>query len=108
MEGDPLGMIRIDESLAMAFLVLLERLSPIERAVFLLREVFEYEYSEIASALGQSEANCRQILRRARQHVGAMRPRFRTPPEKRDDLMESFLAAINTGEMGRTDEDAGR
>jgi RNA polymerase sigma-70 factor (ECF subfamily) len=99
VEGDPLGMIRIDESLSMAFLVLLERLSPVERAVFLLREVFEYEYSEIASALGQSEANCRQILRRARQHVGVMRPRFRTPPKKRDDLMESFLAAINTGEM---------
>jgi len=98
-EGDPLGMIRIDESLSMAFLVLLERLSPVERAVFLLREVFEYEYSEIASVLGQTEANCRQILRRARQHVGAMRPRFRTPPQKRDDLMEGFLAAINSGEM---------
>ena len=97
--GDPLGMIRIDESLSMAFLVLLERLSPIERAVFLLREVFEYEYSEIASALGHSEVNCRQILRRARKHIGAMRPRFRTPPKKRHDLMESFLSAINTGEM---------
>jgi RNA polymerase sigma-70 factor, ECF subfamily len=98
-EGDPLGIIRIDESLSMAFLVLLERLTPVERAVFLLREVFEYEYSEIASVLGQTEANCRQILRRARQHVGAMRPRFRTPPQKHDDMMESFLAAINTGEM---------
>jgi len=98
-EGDPLGMIRIDESLSMAFLVLLERLSPMERVVFLLREVFEYEYFEIASVVGQTEANCRQILRRARQHVGAMRPRFRTPAKKRDDLMESFLAAINTGKM---------
>jgi RNA polymerase sigma-70 factor, ECF subfamily len=98
-EGDPLGIIRIDESLSMAFLVLLERLTPVERAVFLLREVFEYEYSEIASVLGQTEANCRQILRRARQHVGVMRPRFRTPPQKRDALMESFLAAINTGAM---------
>jgi RNA polymerase sigma-70 factor, ECF subfamily len=98
-EGDPLGIIRIDESLSMAFLVLLERLTPVERAVFLLREVFEYEYSEIASVLGQTEANCRQILRRARLHVGAMRPRFRTPPQKRDALMESFLAAINTGAM---------
>jgi RNA polymerase sigma-70 factor, ECF subfamily len=98
-EGDPLGIIRIDESLSMAFLVLLERVTPVERAVFLLREVFEYEYSEIASVLGQTEANCRQILRRARQHVGVMRPRFRTPPQKRDALMESFLAAINTGAM---------
>jgi RNA polymerase sigma-70 factor (ECF subfamily) len=98
-ESDPLGMIRIDESLSMAFLVLLERLSPVERVVFLLREVFEYEYSEIASVLGQTEANCRQILRRARQHVGAMRPRFRTPPKKRDDLIGSFLSAISTGKM---------
>ncbi|MGA3050243.1 MAG: sigma-70 family RNA polymerase sigma factor, partial [Terracidiphilus sp.] len=68
-EGDPLGMIRVDESISMAFLVLLERLTPIERAVFLLREVFEYEYSEIASVLDQTDVNCRQILRRARQHV---------------------------------------
>ena len=98
-EGDPMGIIRIDESLSIAFLVLLERLSPMERAVFLLREVFEYQYSEIASVLGQTEANCRQILRRARQHVGAMHPRFRTQPKRRDDLMKSFLAAINTGEM---------
>src|ERR1700716_1586459 len=67
--SDPFGLIHVDESLSMAFLVLLERLTPIERAVFLLREVFEYEYSEIAATLGQSEVNCRQILRRARQHV---------------------------------------
>src|SRR5207248_9932041 len=74
--SDPLELIRIDETISMAFLVMLERLTPVERAVFLLREVFEYEYSEIASALGQTEANCRQILRRARQHVSDMRPRF--------------------------------
>jgi RNA polymerase sigma-70 factor (ECF subfamily) len=69
--SDPLGIIRVDESLSMAFLVLLQRLAPIERAVLLLREVFEYEYSEIAAVLGQSEANCRQILRRARQHAAS-------------------------------------
>src|ERR1700724_1106050 len=74
--SDPLGIIKVDESLSMAFLVLLERLTPVERAVFLLREVFEYEYVEIAAVLGQSEVNCRQILKRARQHVSAMRPRF--------------------------------
>lgn len=60
--SDPFGLIRVDETLSMAFLVLLERLTPIERAVFLLREVFEYEYSEIAAVLGQTEVNCRQIL----------------------------------------------
>jgi hypothetical protein len=56
---------------------MLERLTPVERAVFLLREIFDHKYSEIAAALGLSEANCRQILRRARQHVRAVRPRFR-------------------------------
>src|SRR5947209_15858180 len=56
--SDPFGMIKVDESLSMAFLVLLERLTPIERAVFLLREVFEYEYSEVAKMVAQSEVNC--------------------------------------------------
>ena len=97
--SDPFAIIKVDESLSMAFLVLLERLAPIERAVFLLREVFEYEYSEIANIVGQSEANCRQILRRARQHVSAMRPRFEVPEPKRTDLLERFLTAVGTGEM---------
>jgi RNA polymerase sigma-70 factor (ECF subfamily) len=96
---DPLGMIRIDESLSMAFLVMLERLTPVERAVFLLREVFEYEYAEIAAVLGQSEVNCRQILRRARQHVHAMRPRFKASRSKRTDLLERFLRATGSGDM---------
>jgi RNA polymerase sigma-70 factor (ECF subfamily) len=97
--SDPLGLIKIDESLSIAFLVLLERLTPIERAVFLLREVFEYEYSEIAAVLGQSEVNCRQILRRARQHVSAMRPRFEVSTQKQNDLLQRFLEAIGTGDM---------
>lgn len=75
--SDPMGLIRADETLSMAFLVLLERLTPIERAVFLLREVFECDYPEIAKILDQSEANCRQILHRARQHVAQGRPRFK-------------------------------
>jgi RNA polymerase sigma-70 factor (ECF subfamily) len=97
--GDPFGIMKVDESLSMAFLVLLERLTPIERAVFLLREVFEYEYSEIAEVLGQSDVNCRQILRRARQHVGAMRPRFEVSKRKQDDLLQRFLEAVGTGDM---------
>jgi RNA polymerase sigma-70 factor, ECF subfamily len=97
--NDPLGLIRIDESLSMAFLVLLERLTPVERAVFLLREVFEYEYSEIAAVLGQSEANCRQILRRARQHVSSMRPRFKASARKQSDLLERFLQATTSGDL---------
>ena len=97
--SDPLGLIRVDETLSMAFLVLLERLTPIERAVFLLREVFEYEYGEIAAVLSQTEANCRQILSRARQHIGAMRPRFVSSPEKQERLLARFLDAITTGNM---------
>jgi RNA polymerase sigma-70 factor (ECF subfamily) len=96
--SDPFGIIKVDESLSMAFLVLLERLTPIERAVFLLREVFEYEYSEIAAVLGQSEVNCRQILRRARQHVSSLRPRFEASEQKHDDLLKSFLEAVETGD----------
>jgi RNA polymerase sigma-70 factor, ECF subfamily len=97
--SDPLEIIRIDESLSMAFLVMLERLTPVERAVFLLREVFEYEYSEIAAVLSQSEANCRQILSRAKHHVSAMRPRFKTSPEEKSDLLERFLKATTNGDM---------
>jgi RNA polymerase sigma-70 factor (ECF subfamily) len=97
--SDPLRILKIDESLSMAFLVLLERLTPIERAVFLLREVFEYEYAEIAAVLDQSETNCRQILRRARQHVSAMRPRFKTSERKKKDLLERFLKATASGDM---------
>lgn len=96
--SDPFGMIKVDESLSMAFLVLLERLTPIERAVFLLRDVFEYEYSEIAVILGQSEANCRQILHRARHHVSKLRPRFEVSEQKQTDLLRRFLQAVETGE----------
>jgi RNA polymerase sigma-70 factor (ECF subfamily) len=97
--SDPLEIIRIDESLSMAFLVMLERLTAVERAVFLLREVFEYEYYEIAAVLSQSEANCRQILSRARQHVSAIRPRFKTSSQKKSDLLERFLKATSDGDM---------
>jgi RNA polymerase sigma-70 factor (ECF subfamily) len=97
--SDPLGIIRVDESLSMAFLVLLERLTPVERAVFLLREVFEYEYSEIAAALSLSEPNCRKILERARQHVSAMRPRFKASARKQSDLLQRFLQATATGDL---------
>jgi RNA polymerase sigma-70 factor (ECF subfamily) len=97
--SDPLEIIRVDESLSMAFLVMLERLTPVERAVFLLREVFEYEYAEIAAVLGLGEANCRQILSRARQHVSAMRPRFKTSQQQKSDLLERFLKATGSGDM---------
>jgi RNA polymerase sigma-70 factor (ECF subfamily) len=98
-ESDPSERFRVDESLSMAFLVLLERLTPMERAVFLLREVFDYEYAEIGQTLGQNEANCRQILRRARQHVAEVRPRFGASPELRQQLLRQFVSAASTGDL---------
>jgi RNA polymerase sigma-70 factor (ECF subfamily) len=98
LDGDPMGLIRVDETLSMAFLVLLERLTPMERAVFLLREVFEYVYREISSIVGQPEANCRQTLRRARLHIEAMRARFESSREKHRQLLETFLEAARTGD----------
>jgi RNA polymerase sigma-70 factor (ECF subfamily) len=73
----------LDESLSMAFLVVLESLNPVERAVFLLREVFDYDYDEISRLVGKSEANCRQIARRARQSVAARRPASRARRNRR-------------------------
>jgi RNA polymerase sigma-70 factor (ECF subfamily) len=89
----------LEDTLSMAFLVLLESLTPVERAVFLLREVFDYEYAEIASLIGKSEANCRQISRRARQSVAARRPRFESSPQQEERLLEGFLEASLAGDM---------
>jgi RNA polymerase sigma-70 factor, ECF subfamily len=99
--SDPSGVLRADESISMAFLVMLERLTPVERAVFLLREIFEYRYADIATALGLEAANCRQILRRAQQHVRAVRPRFTTSTREHDELLERFREATQSGDMGR-------
>jgi RNA polymerase sigma-70 factor, ECF subfamily len=89
----------VDASLSMAFLVLLESLTPTERAVFILREVFDYDYDEISRLVGRGEANCRQIARRARQSVAARRPRFESSPEQEERLMNSFLEACFGGDM---------
>src|SRR5437667_8841150 len=74
--SDVARIAQVDESVSMAMLLLLERLTPVERAVFLLSEIFDYTHAEIAGMLGISDANCRQLLRRARQHVRRERPRF--------------------------------
>jgi RNA polymerase sigma-70 factor (ECF subfamily) len=97
--SDPFTALKIDESLSMAFLVLLERLTPLERAVFLLHDVFKYKHAEIAKTLDQNETNCRQILRRARQHVGVVRQRFKASTQDHDDLLERFLQASRGGNM---------
>jgi RNA polymerase sigma-70 factor, ECF subfamily len=89
----------IDGSLSMAFLVLLERLSPLERAVFLLHEVFDYEYSEIAAMVSRSEGNCRQIFRRAKQHIVDGRPRFEASQSEREELLRQFLETSRRGDL---------
>ncbi|HZR44846.1 MAG TPA: RNA polymerase sigma-70 factor [Ktedonobacteraceae bacterium] len=87
------------ESLSFAFLVMLENLGPLERAVFLLREVFDYDYAEIAEIVGKSEANCRQILHRAHQHLGQRRPRFDVSHEQQERITSQFLQATTSGDM---------
>lgn len=96
---NPSVSFEVDESLSLAFLLLLERLTPVERAVLVLREVFDYEYSEIASILDQSESNCRQNLRRARQHLKESRPRFDASLEEREELLRTFSEATLRGDL---------
>jgi RNA polymerase sigma-70 factor, ECF subfamily len=88
-----------EESISMAFLLLLEQLQPVERAVFLLREVFDYDYAEIASFLGKSEVACRQWFSRAKKHLADHRPRFSVPPETQKQMLISFQQALQAGEM---------
>jgi len=97
--SDVAGAVALDETLSMAFLVLLESLTPVERAVFLLREVFDYDYEEISHLVGKSETNCRQIAHRARGYVAARRPRFERSPEQQERLTERFVEACSTGDM---------
>lgn len=87
------------ESLSMAFLLILEALSPVERAVFLLREVFDYDYEEISQIVEKTEDNCRQIFARAKRHIEAGKPRFEASREKRDDLARRFFSACQTGDL---------
>lgn len=86
------------DSLSMAFLVLLENLGPVERAVFLLREVFDYGYDEIADIVGKTEDNCRQIAVRARRQIEAKKPRFEVSRQKREELSRRFFDAVVAGD----------
>jgi RNA polymerase sigma-70 factor (TIGR02957 family) len=96
---DPAERAEMSDSLSMAFLVLLESLSPTERAVFLLREVFGYDYTEIAEITGKSEANCRQIFARARHHVDEGKPRFDASREQREEVARRFFDAAAGGDL---------
>jgi len=97
--SDPAEHAATADSLSMAFLVLLESLSPVERAVFLLREVFDYGYDEIARVVGKGEANCRQLYLRARRHIDEGKPRFDASREQREELARRFFAAAEEGDV---------
>jgi RNA polymerase sigma-70 factor (ECF subfamily) len=96
---DPERRVDAEESVSLAFLVLLEQLQPMERAAFLLREVFEYDYVEIATFLGKSEMACRQAFSRARKHLADHRPRFTASPEAHRHMLDAFLRATQAGDL---------
>jgi RNA polymerase sigma-70 factor (ECF subfamily) len=97
---DPERSAELADSVSMAALLLLERLSPVERAVFVLREVFGFGFPEVASAVGRSEAACRQLAVRARRHMDAGRPRFEADRRERDELASRFFDALRDGDLG--------
>jgi RNA polymerase sigma-70 factor (ECF subfamily) len=97
--GDPAEHVERDESISLAFLVLLERLQPFERAVFLLREVFEYEFAEIATMLDKSEAACRRSFSRAKERLREGRPRFTASAETHRQLLSAYFQAVQQGDM---------
>ncbi|MBO8203224.1 RNA polymerase sigma-70 factor [Streptomyces smyrnaeus] len=96
---DPARAAELADSVSMAALLLLERLSPLERSVFVLREVFGFGFDEVAEAVGRSEAACRQLLVRARQHMRAGRPRFEADRQERQELATRFFDAFRDGDV---------
>jgi RNA polymerase sigma-70 factor (ECF subfamily) len=96
---DPERSAELADSVSMAALLLLERLSPLERSVFVLREVFAFGFDEIAEAVGRSEAACRQSLVRARRHMEAGRPRFEADRQERQELATRFFDALKNGDV---------
>jgi RNA polymerase sigma-70 factor (ECF subfamily) len=96
---DPAERTASTDSLSLAFLVLLETLTPVERAVFLLHDVFGFDYPQIAEIVGKSESNCRQLASRARRHVADRRPRFRVSRQRRAQLADRFFAACDRGDL---------
>ncbi|WP_435269977.1 RNA polymerase sigma-70 factor [Streptomyces sp. 1222.5] len=96
---DPERSAQLADSVSMAALLLLERLTPLERAAFVLREVFEFGFPEIASAVGRSESACRQLVVRARRHMTAGRPRFDADRREREELATRFFGALAEGDV---------
>lgn len=96
---EPADAVELSQSLSYAFLLMMQRMTPRERSVFLLREVFDFEFDEVAAVLGRSEANCRQLLRRARRHVASDRQRFRPDPDRVAALAAAFAQACRAGDV---------
>jgi len=96
---DPERSAELADSVSMAALLLLERLSPLERAVFVLRDVFGFDFAEIALAVGRSEAACRKLAERARRHMEAGRPRFEADRKEREELAARFFDALREGDF---------
>jgi RNA polymerase sigma-70 factor (TIGR02957 family) len=103
-DDDPAARAELTDTLSMAFLVLLESLTPVERAVFLLREAFGYEYDAIGAIVGKSEQNCRQIFSRARHRIAQREPRFEASRRRRDELAQQFFAAVEDGEVATLEQ----
>lgn len=99
LEDDPADVVVEAEAISMALLTALERLNPVERAVLLLREVFDYDYAEIGPMVGRLPAACRQIAARARARVGEVHRTQPVEPEKQRDLVEGFMAAVTAGDV---------
>lgn len=97
--GDPADAAQLADSLSLALLLLLETLNPIERAVFILREGFDCEFSEIARIVEKSEANCRQILTRARKRIDERRPHYDGSPTNAEKVVGPFVAALRNGDL---------
>ena len=97
--ADPARQAELADSLSLAFLVLLESLSPEQRAALLLRDVFDYDYAQIADIVGKSEDNARQLAARARRHVEERKPRFEASREQRNELAQRFFDAAREGEL---------
>jgi RNA polymerase sigma-70 factor (TIGR02957 family) len=104
VRGDPADHAEVADSLSLAFLVLLESLTPEQRAAFLLREVFDYPYEQIAAIIGTGEDNTRQLVSRARKHVDEGRPRFEASHQRREQLAHSFLDAVSNGDLQALEE----
>ncbi len=98
---DPAHIVELNESLTLGFLTVLDRLDPVDRAVFLLHDVFDVSYAEVATVVERTEANCRQIASRARERVHRERPAIDLDPQRRTELLDAFLEAVLSGDPAR-------